>query len=155
MLTFPRVLEPGAFGFNTTKRTATLYDGGDIPFSTTKLSTIGDAIVGILRNPDATRNKYVFVRSALTTHAQLLANLEKATACKWKVEHDSVSRVRQQGQDRMAKGDFMGNLDLIRAAILTPGTGFDFASMNDILGLSGDQYVDSLVSEYLANLAPS
>lgn len=149
------MLETDAFGFNIPTRTVTLYDGGNIPFSTTKLSTIGDAIVGILRNPDGTRNKHVFIRSALVTHAQLAASLEKAMGCKWKLEHDSVERLRKQGQDRVAKGDLMGNLDLIRAAILTTGTGFDFDSMNTMLGLAGDQGIDSLVSEHLAHLAPS
>ncbi|KAI1078994.1 isoflavone reductase [Whalleya microplaca] len=142
------VFEPDEFGINLNTRTVTLYDGGDVPFPTSKLSTIADCVVGVLRNPDVTANRHVYVRSALLTHAKILSALESITASPWTVKHEKVDEdVRAGGLERIENGDFMGNLDLIRAAILTKGTGFDYEPMNNILGISGDEPIEQLVKE--------
>ncbi|PLB52140.1 putative isoflavone reductase [Aspergillus steynii IBT 23096] len=51
---------------------ADLYDGGERKFSTTTLAGIGGAVVGILRNPDATRNRAVYVSEADVSQVELL-----------------------------------------------------------------------------------
>lgn len=44
-----------------------LYDGGDHPFSTSTLATIGQAVVEILRHLEETKNRAVFVQDLVIT----------------------------------------------------------------------------------------
>ncbi|KAA8642910.1 hypothetical protein EYZ11_009049 [Aspergillus tanneri] len=78
---FYTLLIPGAFldyglqtGFilNLAGPVADLYDGGDRKFSTTTLPGIGKAVVGIIRNPEATKNSAVFVSEADVSQNQML-----------------------------------------------------------------------------------
>ncbi|KAK5087005.1 hypothetical protein LTR05_004176 [Lithohypha guttulata] len=64
-------LEVG-FILNPKKHKGTLYDGGDVPFSTTRLSTIGKAVVGIIENQEATKNRAVFIHDAVVTQKRLI-----------------------------------------------------------------------------------
>lgn len=43
------------------------YDGGNRPFSTTSLATIGRTVVEVLRHLDETRDRAVFVQDLVTT----------------------------------------------------------------------------------------
>ncbi|KAJ6024960.1 hypothetical protein N7540_005757 [Penicillium herquei] len=49
-----------------------LYDGGERKISTTTLSGVGKAVVGVLKNLDATKNKTVFVSEAELSQKDLL-----------------------------------------------------------------------------------
>lgn len=115
----------------------------------TKLTTVGDAVAGVLLNLDATKNRRVYIRSALATHRKLLHALEEVTTSSWMVQSVGVTDLRKGGLGRIEAGDFMGNLDLIRAAILTKGTGFDYTPMNESLGVQGDVPIMHLVREHL------
>lgn len=48
------------------------YDGGDVEFSTTSLRDIGKAVAGVLKHPDETKNRTVFVQSTKITQKRLL-----------------------------------------------------------------------------------
>lgn len=104
-------------------------------------------MVGVLRNPELSKNRYLYVRSALATQRQLLVELQKITGDEWTVTEKSSKEKRQEGLERIESGDFMGNLDLIEAAIVTKGTGFDFESMNAEFGVSGDEDISQLVRD--------
>jgi len=130
-------LKVGFLGVDIPNKKATLYDGGNSPFSATILSDIGQAIVGILTHPEETKNRYVFVQSAVVTQNKLLAAAEKATGEKFVIEHQNTEEVEKAGNEKIAKGDFSGFVDLIRRCVWGEGYGSDYSDKldNEILGV--------------------
>lgn len=49
-----------------------IFDGGDVPVSSTTLAGIGRAVAGVLKHPDETKNRHVFVADVQFTQNQLL-----------------------------------------------------------------------------------
>ena len=49
-----------------------VYDGGDVPFSTSTMDGVGLAVVGILKHLEETKNRYVYSSEAEVTQNQLL-----------------------------------------------------------------------------------
>jgi hypothetical protein len=48
-----------------------MYDGDGRQFSTTRTSTIGKSVVGMLQHPPETRNGYMHVHEVVVTEKQL------------------------------------------------------------------------------------
>lgn len=130
-------LKVGFLGIDIPNKKVTLLDGGNTPFSTTTLSDIGQSVAGILAHPEDTKNRYVFVQSTLVTQNKLLAVAEKATGEKFTVEHQSTEELEKQGNEKIAKGEFSGFVDLIKRGIWGVGYGADFSDKldNEILGV--------------------
>jgi len=55
-----------------------VFDGGDDQHSTTLLKDIGQAVVGVLKHPEETHNRVVYVQSAAVSQNQLIEIAEKA-----------------------------------------------------------------------------
>lgn len=85
------------FVMNVRDKRINLYDGGDRPFSTTTLATVGRAVVGVLRHPRETENRVVFVHDTAITPKKLAAMGKKATggAEGWKEEVVSTDDLLQ------------------------------------------------------------
>ncbi|KAI1813029.1 NAD(P)-binding protein [Poronia punctata] len=122
------------------EKSITLYDGGNRPFSTTTLEWIGKAVVGVLRNPEATRNRAVYVRNASLSLKQLKAVAEKVTGTSWKANEVSVDKDvlapawAELGKEEPNPSKFV--LPFIIATIWGEGYGGDFAgSDNELLGV--------------------
>ncbi|KAI3328008.1 NAD(P)-binding protein [Xylariaceae sp. AK1471] len=75
---------------NLGEKSIVLYDGGERLFSTTTLESIGKAVVGILKKPEETKNRGVYVQDAALTLKQLKAIAEKATGTAWQAKEVSV-----------------------------------------------------------------
>ncbi|KAJ5184059.1 oxidoreductase CipA [Penicillium capsulatum] len=60
------------FLLNLAGPTTSIFDGGDVPFSTTTLAGIGRAVVGVLKHPAETNNRHVYVAEAEVTQNQIL-----------------------------------------------------------------------------------
>ncbi|KAK2043120.1 oxidoreductase CipA-like protein [Colletotrichum somersetense] len=54
------------------RRSVTLYNGGDVPFSATTLSDVVAAVLGVIRHQPQTANRVVYIHSALVTQNQLI-----------------------------------------------------------------------------------
>ena len=91
----------------------TLYDGGNGRFDVTTLSTIGLATARILENPNMYLNHAVFINSFVATQNQVVAALEKATGSKFTVNPASTDDMLREGREKIAKGNFYGNYDLL------------------------------------------
>lgn len=132
-----------------------LYDGGQRRFSTTSLPTIGKAVVGVLRNLDATRNRAVYVQDTAVTLRDLLAMGKEAVGAEgWTEEVVAVDDVlaRAWGELKKEKPDpEVWVYSFIFAAIWGEGYAARFEKLdNELLGIeqmSGDE-VQALVNRY-------
>ncbi|KAI8625796.1 NAD(P)-binding protein [Xylariaceae sp. FL1651] len=125
---------------NVKEKIATLYDGGERPFSTTTLETIGKAVAGVLKNPEATKNRAVSVHDTAPTMKQLKAVAEKVTGTAWQgkevsIENDVLpaawAELKKENPD---ENKFV--IPFICAAIFGEGYGGYFEKVdNEILGL--------------------
>ncbi|MCJ1246872.1 hypothetical protein MMC30_004081 [Trapelia coarctata] len=135
----------GFLGFNVAARKAVIYGGGDSHFTATTLSGISAAVVGVLRKPEETANKYVFVSSRRTTGNEILAALEKVSGEKWEVEHRGIEETTKIGREKVGKGDFSGMMELI-VALVYGGSGSDYTKdqelANGLLGLPEESLTD-------------
>ena len=63
-----------AIGFlvNAREKKQILFDGGEVEWSTTILSSVGKAVAGILKHPAETTNRVMHVHSAVVTNKKLL-----------------------------------------------------------------------------------
>ncbi|KAI1269537.1 NAD(P)-binding protein [Xylariaceae sp. FL1019] len=75
---------------NIPERSVILYDGGNRLLSTSTLETIGKGVVGVLKNPEATKNRGVYIHDTAITMKQLHAWAEKATGTSWNTQVVSV-----------------------------------------------------------------
>jgi len=147
-------LRKGFTGFNLSTCTALIYDSGDTKFSTTNLATIGAAVAAILRKPEETANKHVYISSFTTSQNEVLAALEKVTGEKWTIEHSTAAEVTQTGQEKLAMGDFSGALDIIKGLLYGKDTGANLSVhhklANDLLELpkeTVEETVERIVKE--------
>ena len=51
---------------------AELYDGGDVPFSVSRTTTVGEAVVTILKKYEETKNKIIRIQEASITQNQII-----------------------------------------------------------------------------------
>jgi hypothetical protein len=100
---------------------ATLFDEGDNRISSTSLSNVGKAIVGILKNFEATGNKIVRTSEAILTQNELLRIAERLRPdIKWEISKVQTSAILKEGLDGLSAGDF--NMPVIMKIVT--GTAF-------------------------------
>ncbi|KAI0401994.1 NAD(P)-binding protein [Xylaria palmicola] len=135
-------------------RSITLWDGGERVFSTTTLATIGRAVAGVLKHPEETKNRAVYVQDAALSSKQLLEIARRATGSDdWKANTASLDEFVDQGWAELRKpqpdpAKFVRNL--ISAAIWGEGYGSRFEKLdNELLGIKefdeGD--IEALIRE--------
>lgn len=112
---------PGFGGWDLGARAVTIYDGGDIPYEATTLDQVGRAISKGLKNPELTRNQYVFVNSFTVTQNKVLKALEKITGDKLTVSQSTVEDLWQGGAAQVKEGQPMGLLGMIAGTIYGKG----------------------------------
>lgn len=128
-----------------------MYDGGDQPFSTTRTSTIGKAVVGVLQRPEETRNGYVYVHEAGVTQKQL-ARLASKDA--WEAEDVRTAVLEREAYAELGKKepDFSKAMfGFIKRAIWGDGYGGVFVKVdNELLGIDmmSEQELQAVAREY-------
>ncbi|KAG8158313.1 hypothetical protein KVR01_012074 [Diaporthe batatas] len=121
---------PGFGGWDLSARTATIYDGGDIPFEATTLDQVGRAIAQSLKNPELTGNQFVYVNSFTLTQNKVLKALESVTGERFTVSHSTVNELWQGGAAQLKEGNGMGVLPMIAATVYGKGGGLANYSKN-------------------------
>ena len=148
------------FVINAKEHTATLYNGGDVPFSVTRLSTIGRAVVGVLKNLDATANRAIYVHDAVVTQNQLIDSVKKLDGKEWKTTMADVDELVKQSYAELKKEN--GNVTqamygFIFQAIFGKGYGGDFTGRvdNKLLGIKelDEQEVAEVMKEIVQGRA--
>lgn len=143
---------PGFGGLDVPARTATVFDGGDISYEATSLDQVGRAIARSLKNPDLTKNQYVYVNSFTVTQNKVLSALERATNEKFTLSKDTVENLWQDGATKVKEGQLLGTLSMIAGSILGKGGLANYSKTkglwNEILELPQED-LDGFVREYL------
>ncbi|KKO99271.1 hypothetical protein THAR02_08621 [Trichoderma harzianum] len=149
-LLFDWGLRNGFLGYDLANKTATVWDGGDKRFTLTNEMDLGIAIASVLKNPEETSNKYLFVSSVETTQNEILAALEEATDAKWTVNNTTTKEQVNDAVQKLTAGDLNGAFTLVRATSYssTPGLKSNYARdetlSNDLLGLQASSVAETV-----------
>jgi hypothetical protein len=117
---------------------ADLYDGGDGLFSTTRVETVGKALVGILRNYPDMRNRAIFVQDAMISQRMIVDIAEEVTGHDFGRKIVSTAELESEAYEEMKKEspDPKSFLKFIKRAVWGSGYGGRFErSDNDALGV--------------------
>ncbi|KAK4175078.1 hypothetical protein QBC36DRAFT_332263 [Triangularia setosa] len=134
---------------NVKDRRAILYDGGHRKISFSLLSDIGRAVVGVLKHPQETENRMVFVQSTVQSFKDVFETAKKLTPGeKWTEEvvmvEDLLSSARAD-PEKFA-------MNFINAIIAGEGYGSLFEKNdNELLGIKEltQEEVEEVVKKYL------
>ncbi|KAI8317226.1 hypothetical protein K4K59_009980 [Colletotrichum sp. SAR11_240] len=109
--------------FDYANKTVELWDGGRHRLSTTSVSSIGKAVAGVLKSPEATRNRNIKVHELVVTQRQLyeLAKKYSPPGTEWKeieLEGEAAFAEALNGvkEDPYNEGKIMG---AIKAGVLS------------------------------------
>jgi hypothetical protein len=105
-----------SIGVDAEKAKATVWDAGDVPFSTTNLRTIGQTLIKVLTDSAAyedSKNRYIYLASHTTTQNELVAAAEKATGKKFEITTVNGAETVAEATQKLATGDYSGILSLI------------------------------------------
>ncbi|CAO2648821.1 Nn.00g097700.m01.CDS01 [Neocucurbitaria sp. VM-36] len=87
------------------QHTATLYNGGDVPFSATNLADIVKAVLGVIRHQAETANRVVYVHSARVTQNSLIQYAKDKDGKEWKTIEKDTTTVMEESLAELEKGD--------------------------------------------------
>ena len=138
-------------GYDLTRQRATIWDSGEVRFSTTTRPKVAASVVQVLTRAKETANKYLYISSFETSMKEILASLEKATGGqKWETTHVSWEDEVTDGREALSSGEFMRAGKLALAASFKGGLGANFASeetlANEMIGLPKED-LDNVIAE--------
>ncbi|KIY00487.1 uncharacterized protein Z520_04172 [Fonsecaea multimorphosa CBS 102226] len=96
------------FFLNPAKHTGTLYNGGDVVFSTTTLGSIAQAVVGVVGHLAETANRPVYVHDTATTQNKLIAYAKEKDGKDWDTSVKSTKDIYQESMTELTKGGDIG-----------------------------------------------
>ncbi|RYP75072.1 hypothetical protein DL770_007483 [Monosporascus sp. CRB-9-2] len=127
---------------NLAQHTATLYNGGDVPFSATILADVAKAVLGVIAHQDETANRVVYIHSALVTQNRLIQYAKDKDGREWDTVVKDTEEVRQESLAELTKGP-QGDVDAAMLGFCICGSfhadyGCDFSSHldNELLGVT-------------------
>ena len=83
---------------NWDQHSVNLCDGGDQPLSSTRLSTIGKAIAGIMEAPEDYKNRFVRIHDVIITQNKWLEVAKRADpSAKWTVQNIDTKKFIDEG----------------------------------------------------------
>ena len=132
----------------------TIYDGGNDKHSTSTLEDVGKAVVGILKKPEAFKNRAVYVQSAALSQNQILEIAQKKSPS-LKVERQEVSTadLEKDAYEKLGKGDFSSMLSFIAISAFNSSYGNNWSGKNDneLVGIKEKtpEELEELVAQYL------
>lgn len=115
---------------------ATLWDGGEHLISVTRLAAVGQAVVGVLKHPDETANRALYIQEAAVSLKKLVEIAKEFTPGKtWTVVESSTEDVVKKSNEALSKGIFevWVFVSLIFRAAFSNVTGAHFAKNDNAL----------------------
>lgn len=137
---------------------ATLWDGGEHLFSVTRLSAVGQSVVGVLQHPEETKNRTVYVQETAVSMKQLVKIVQELNPAKtWTVVEGSTLDTKTKSDEALSKGvvDVWVLMGYIYRACFSKGTGAHFQrNDNALLGVKelSDSELKEAVKETLAKI---
>lgn len=129
------------FIFNWADSKPLLINGGDAVFSATTISTVGDAVVGVLTHLEETKNRSVRVEDIKLTQKKLLELAKQAAPEKpWEAVVVDLDEKVAASNAQLAKGEINEGtfIPYLWQAVLAPGYGGEFTKNdNELLGVKG------------------
>lgn len=129
------------FIFDWSESKPIIIDGGDNEFSTTTLSSVGDALVGIASHPDETKNRVVYIHDLVITQNKLLEIAKKvAPERPWAPIPVALDDLTAKSDQRLAQGlfDMETFAPYLFRAIFDPRSQPKFEKTdNELLGVKG------------------
>ena len=128
-----------------------MYDGGERRFSTTRLETVGKAVVEVLKHPDETSNRDVYVHDAVVTQKQLAQLAGK----KWEAPNVDTAVLEKESYAELGKEqpDFTSAMyGFLKRAVWGEGYGGEFTEVdNELLGIKmmSEKELEDVVKEYV------
>jgi len=117
------------------------FDGGDILFSTSRLTTVGKAVRRILTHPRETADRAVYVKDIDVTQNQLLKLAQALTPGEeWKIEDVKSEDVERKSREEIQRREIGKETmkGLLARAIWGEGYGGRFEKVhNEVLGIKG------------------
>ncbi|WYZ37211.1 hypothetical protein EsH8_II_000717 [Colletotrichum jinshuiense] len=86
------------------QHTATLYNGGNVPFSVTNLADVAAAVVSVICHQPQTANRIVYVHSALVTQNKLIQYAKDFDKKEWTTSFKDTEELRKESLMELAKG---------------------------------------------------
>jgi len=142
-------LQTELLAFNVPNGTAEIFDGGDVKWSASTLAQIGKAVVGVLRKPDETRNKMLYMQSFCVSQNEVLVELEKAAGRKFEVKQLSSEEYIKGKKEAVDKGESDATEQMVAVLGLTRAdwrSEQDFA--NEMLGLKEEDLAEVVKKTY-------
>lgn len=126
------VLKETDFLLDVKERSATLFNGGDVKFSTTLLKDIAQAVVGIIEKREETRDRIVYVHSAVITQKQLIGYTKEKDGREWKTKVKNTKELLGELSEAVAKGDWR-TISIVSPVIgcSDPEYGCDYTGYDD------------------------
>ncbi|KAI5920577.1 NAD(P)-binding protein [Camillea tinctor] len=151
-------IDAGLF-VNLKEKSVTLYDGGNRLFSTTTVTTLGKAIVGVLQHPEETKNRAVYIQDIAITQKRIVEMGKKAVGSDgWKEEVVPITTFLKEIEEEEKKStpDYTVLMfNSVKVGIFGEGYGSHFQNLdNKILGIKGltEDEVQGLLDAHAKNL---
>ncbi|KAF2122631.1 oxidoreductase CipA-like protein [Lophiotrema nucula] len=141
------------------ERQATLYNGGDVPFSVTLLADVAIGVLGVINHQAETANRVVYIQSTFVTQNKLIGIAKSIDGGKeWKTSVKSTEQVLEESYEALEKGDsgeaLTAELGFCLVGCLSSEYGCDFSAHldNDLLGLKemSEEELEEVVASFLA-----
>ncbi|KAH6961744.1 hypothetical protein EDB80DRAFT_830894 [Ilyonectria destructans] len=139
---------------NIKDRRVVLYNGGDLAVSVTRLATVAKGVVGVLKNPDATRNRSVRIEDGKISFKQIAAIAKDALPGQWTITEADTDALKETSDQALKAGTVEGwvwlNYILQGGTNAKYGPAFDNID-NDQLGLArlSDGELQALVKDLI------
>ncbi|KAK7424444.1 hypothetical protein QQX98_000409 [Neonectria punicea] len=89
------------------QRHLVIHDGGNLRFGITTRKAFGDAVVGVLRHPDETKNQVITIEVISLTQNRILELVQEAfPGEQFEVSHMETLKRYERGEKRLFQGDF-------------------------------------------------
>lgn len=125
----------------STKEPRPLIEDGNNVFSSTTLASVADAVVGVLKHPEETKNRPVYIEDIKVTQNKLVELARKASPqIKLDLNHVKLDDLTQKADERLAQGllDRDTFVPYLYRAIMDPECGGNFTKTdNELLGIKG------------------
>ena len=149
-------LQTGFIGLDLKKRQIRYLDAGNAKFSTTTRATVGEAVVGVLAQPEETKNRAVYVQDTAVSLKHLLGLAKQALGGEgWtEVDAGTTEETEKASYDKLASGqkDMTVFLGFLLSSMFREGYGGQFPKTdNELLGIK--ELTDGQIMELIKDIS--